>query len=73
MSEFDPIKAAREELTGLMDVLTVMRRSENDAEQAMSQAENSLNAMRKIRGYCLLEVDRLRTRIAAMEEARDKQ
>jgi hypothetical protein len=71
VSEFDPIKAAREELTGLMDVLTVMRRSENDAEQAMSQAENSLNAMRKIRGYCLMEVDRLRAHIASLEAARD--
>jgi hypothetical protein len=67
MSEFDPIKAAREELSGLMDVLAIMRKGENNAEQAMAQAESDLYAIRKLRGYCLLEIDRLRERIASLE------
>ncbi len=67
MTQFDPIKAAREELVGLADVLKVMRRGENEAEQAMSRAESDLNAIRKLRGYAQLEIERLQSKIAAME------
>jgi hypothetical protein len=71
MSEFDPIKAAREELVGLHDVLAVMRRGERVAEEAMAAAESDLNAIRKLRGYAQLEVERLKARIASMENPPD--
>ncbi len=72
MTEFDPIKAAREELAGLHDVLTAMRRGENQAEQAMARAESDLNAIRKLRGYAQLEIERLQARIASMEAEKDQ-
>jgi hypothetical protein len=67
VTEFDPIKAAREELSGLVDVLAVMRRSENAAEQAMARAENDLNAIRKLRGYCQVQIGMMQEAIASME------
>jgi hypothetical protein len=72
MNEFDPIKARREELAGLHDVLTVMRRGENQAEQAMARAESDLNAIRKLRGYCQVQIEMMQEHIAAMEADRDK-
>jgi chromosome segregation ATPase len=72
MTDFDPIKAAREELSGLHDVLTAMRRGENQAEQAMARAESDLNAIRKLRGYAQLEIERLQARIASMEAEKNQ-
>jgi hypothetical protein len=67
MSEFDPIKALREEATGLVDVLAVLTRRENAAETAIGAAESELNAIRKLRGYAQIELARIRDRIAALE------
>jgi len=67
MTEFDPLKAAREEAAALSDVLATLRRRENAAEIAMGQAESELNAIRKLRGYAQMELARIRDRIAALE------
>lgn len=72
MTEFDAIKAAREELAGLTDVLATMRRSENNAEQAMARAENELNSIRKLRGYCQVQIGMMQETIAAMEAEKDQ-
>lgn len=69
MAQFDPLKAAREELTGLADVMATLRQRENAAEAAMGQAEQELNAIRKLRGFCEIEMLRLRERIRKLEEA----
>lgn len=71
MTEFDALKAAREELAGLMDVLATMRRRENTAEQAMGLAEAELNAIRKLRGFCQMQIGQMRERIRKIEEASD--
>lgn len=71
MSNFDALKAAREELAGLMDVLATMRRRENEAEQAMGMAEAELNAVRKLRGYCQFEIGRMREHVRKIEEERE--
>ena len=69
MADFDPIRATREELQGLHDVLLAMRRREGAAELAMAQAEIELNSIRKIRGYCQSAVDELREKLRKLEEA----
>ena len=71
MTEFDPIKAAREELTGLVDVLVAIQRRENAAEIAIAEAESELNAIRKVRGYCQVQIVALKDRIATMEAQHD--
>lgn len=70
-TEFDPLKAAREELTGLMDVLVTLRVRENAAEQMMGQAESELNAVRKLRGFCQDQIARKREQIRKLEPERD--
>lgn len=67
MSSFDPLRAAREELSGLIDVQRTLTRRENACEEAMSTAENELNAIRKINGYVRISIDALQQRIAELE------
>lgn len=68
---FDPLKAAREELAGLADVLKAIRRRENAAEAIISEAENELNAIRKIRGFCQILIELTEKRIAELEAKRN--
>ena len=72
MIEFDATRAVREQLTGLADVMRTIRQREQAAEEAMSAAENELNAIRKLRGYCEIEIDRLRSRLTALEVQKGK-
>ena len=67
MIEFDATRAVREQLTGLADVMRTIRQREQAAEEAMSAAENELNAIRKLRGYCEIEINHLRSRLTALE------
>lgn len=67
-STFDPIKAAREELAGLGEVGRVLAQRERACEEAMSKAEQELNAVRKITGYVRISVDTIRQRIAELEK-----
>ena len=66
MTEFDATRAVREQLTGLADVIRTIRQREQAAEEAMSAAENELNAIRKLRGE--IEINHLRSRLTALEE-----
>jgi hypothetical protein len=67
MSAFDPLRAAREELAGLGDVAKVLIQRERMAEEAMSLAEQELNAIRKVTGYLRISMDRIRQRIKELE------
>jgi len=57
-TEFDPIKAIREEIAGLQDVEKALSVRERFAEQQLGQAESELNALRKLTGYTRSELDR---------------
>lgn len=65
---FDPLRAAREELTGLADVQRALTQREGACETAMSIAEQELNAVRKIMGYVRISMDTIRQRIAELEQ-----
>lgn len=67
-SSFDPIRAAREELSGLADVSRVLAQRERACEEMMARAESELNAVRKITGYVRISVDTIRQRIAELEQ-----
>jgi predicted nucleic acid-binding Zn-ribbon protein len=67
MTDYEPIKSVKEQLASLADVLRTMRQRERSAEEAMSAAENELNAIRKLRGFCEIEIHALRTKLAALE------
>jgi len=72
MTEFDPIKALREELAGLASVQTVVTRCENAAEEAMGLAEVELNAIRKICGFVRIAIEERRTKLRQLEETAEE-
>jgi hypothetical protein len=67
MTQFDPLRAAREEAASMLDILATMTRRERAAEAQIGAAEVELNAIRKLRGYAEIELARIRDRIAALE------
>lgn len=67
MTAFDPIKAAREELTGLADIRMAIRQRERSAMHQISEAERELQAIRKLAGFCDIEIDRKREQIRKLE------
>jgi len=67
IAAFDPLKAAREELAGLNDILRVLMQRERRCEELMSEAENELNAVRKIIGYVRIGQDKLKECIKELE------
>jgi len=66
-TQFDPLKAAREEFAGLSEIHRVLLQRERKAEEAMSEAENELNAVRKLIGYVRIGQDKLKERIKELE------
>jgi erythromycin esterase-like protein len=68
LTQFDPIKSAREELTGLVDVHRRLVQRERQCEEAISTAENDLNDTRKIIGLTRIMLDAIKARIAELEK-----
>jgi hypothetical protein len=67
MTAFDPLKAAKEELQGLSEVARVLLQRERAAEEAMSLAEQELNAIRKVTGYLRISMETIRKRIEELQ------
>jgi hypothetical protein len=68
MSEFDPIKAIREEITGLVEVSKAITIRERHAEEQLGQAEIELNALRKLGGFAKAELERKREVLRRLTE-----
>ena len=68
VTEFDPIKAKREQLIGWSDVLTTITRREQFCEQSISEAERELNALRKIKGAVRIINDQVIEELRVLEE-----
>jgi hypothetical protein len=68
MSDFNPIKAAREELVALNEMEATIRRREQKCELQISEAETELNAVRKILGYVKLQIERARECLQKLEQ-----
>ena len=64
---FDALKAAREVLAGLSQVMATMRRAENAAEEAMGKAESELNAIRQLRAFAQAQLAGQRKLIERLE------
>ena len=67
MADFDPIKAIREEISGLADVQKSLRARERIAEETIGRAESELNDLRKLRGFADIELQRKREVLRALE------
>jgi hypothetical protein len=68
MSDFDPIKALREELTGLADIMTTIRQRERTCEAEIAMAETELNAVRKLIGFVRIEIEKRREQLHKLEQ-----
>jgi hypothetical protein len=66
-TDFDPLRAAREELLGLSQVLTAISLRENAAEERIASAEEELNAVRMLRAYAKQQCEQVRDKIRAIE------
>jgi hypothetical protein len=51
MTDFDPLKALREELAGLAAVGATLKQAEQELVIEVNKAERQLNAMRKLQGF----------------------
>lgn len=51
MTDFDPLKAQREIVTGLHDVHKVINARAREAEQRMTEAELDYNSLLKLEGF----------------------
>ena len=54
-ADFDPLKAVKEEIAGLSEVLRSISARERVAEEAIGRAEKELNDIRKIAGFVRIE------------------
>lgn len=72
-TQFDPIKALREEIEGLTGVQKTITTMERRAEMEMGEAEARLNAVRKLSGFCTAELDRKRDVLKQLETEKERQ
>ena len=68
---FDPIRAVREEVQGLLEVKSVLAARERRAQQTATEAESEYNALVKLRGFVDAEIARKREVVLKLEAERD--
>ena len=74
MTDFDPLKAASEELTSLVGVHRVIAARARDAERRYTEAEADHNGLMLLQRFTAEMVDRQRVKLKALQEAaEDKQ
>jgi hypothetical protein len=72
-TDFDPIKAIKEEISGLSDVHKVISLRVDQAAKAMGEAEIELNALLKLQGFARSEMDRKREVLQKLEREAEKE
>lgn len=68
MSEFDPIKALREEISGVLEVRASLIVEERRAQEVLGQAEVHHNNLVKLRGFTDAELARKRAVLHELEK-----
>lgn len=66
---FDGVRAVREEIQGLGEVMNSLKVTESRLETQIGQAEVELNSYRKITGFVRMEIERKRTVLKQLEDA----
>jgi hypothetical protein len=66
--EFNPIRAAAEELTGLTHAYEVIKRRRRDAERRLGEAESEYNDLALIERFAESMVDDARQRLDRLRE-----
>ncbi len=68
MSQFDGVKALKEEIQGLVDVRIALVKRERDLAAKYGELETEYNAMVKLRGFADAELERKRRVLQQLEE-----
>lgn len=68
MSVFEPIKALKEEISGIVDCRMVFVKRERELQQRYGELEVELNSVTKMRGFVDAELDRKRVVLKGLEE-----
>lgn len=68
MSVFEPIKALKEEISGLVEVRTALVHRERDLSAKYGELEVELNGIIKLRGFADAELARKRAVLKQLEE-----
>lgn len=68
MNTFEPIKALREEIAGLVDVRLVLTKRERNLAAQYGELEVELNNVIKLRGFADAELARKRDVLRQLEE-----
>jgi hypothetical protein len=69
MTPFDPIKAQREIINGLLDVQRVISTQAREAEMMLGEAESQFNALTKISRFIQGLLEDERAKLRQLEEA----
>lgn len=70
MTDFDPIKAIREEIRGLTEIKASLSRRERNLQMQYTELEIEVNAVTLLRGFADAEIERKRKVLKALEEGR---
>jgi hypothetical protein len=68
MSEFDPIRALREEISGLADVHKIVQARARASEAAMAEAEAEHDSSLKLDAFMTGLLKEMRTKLRALED-----
>lgn len=68
MSDFDPIRAIKEELSGLIEIKTALVKQERNLQFKYGELEVELNSVTLLRGFADAELDRKRKVLKMLEE-----
>lgn len=69
MIPFDPLKALREEIAGLVSVHQAIKTRERSAEAQLGEVEAELNALRKLTGFATALIEQKRDALRRLEDA----
>lgn len=72
MSEFDPIKSIKEEISGLVGIKTALSHRVSSTQKSMTEAETEYNALVKLQGFAESELSRKREVLRRLEMEQEK-
>ena len=72
MTDFDPVKAQSEELTGLVDMLKLVSTRARESERQLAEIEADHNALLKLEGFTKGLVEHARIRLQHLKDEAEK-